>query len=192
MVRIFLFILPFLLLGQETETIKKTEIYISPEANKNNTVGQLYPGAKVTKLKKDKSGKFVKATIEFYIPIESLEESRVSRSASVEQIADYAKYKLLKATQNGKRIIISLQINNIHSNKELNFSAIAFVKVIGMGENKGELNPFEGKYQGLAIIKPKESIIAELIYDFKSNPKNVELICTGKLKGNKVYYTLGF
>ena len=174
------------------ETIKKTDIYTSPEANNNSTVGQLYPGAKVTKLKKDKSGKFVKATIEFYIPIESLEESRVSRSASVEQIADYAKYKLLKATQNGKRIIISLQINNIHSNKELNFSAIAFVKVIGMGENKGELNPFEGKYQGLAIIKPKESIIAELIYDFKSNPKNVELICTGKLKGNKVYYTLGF
>ena len=61
-----------------------------------------------------------------------------------------------------------------------------------MGENKGELNPFEGKYQGLAIIKPKESIIAELIYDFKSKPKNVELICTGKLKGDQVYYTLGF
>ena len=192
MVRIFLFILPFLLLGQETETIKKTEIYTSPAANKNSKVGQLYPGAKVTKLKKDKSGKFVKETIEFYIPIEALDESRVSHSASVEQIADYAKYKLLKATQNGKRIIISLQINNIHSNKELNFSAIAFVKVIGMGENKGELNPFEGKYQGLAIIKPKESIIAELIYDFKSKPKNVELICTGKLKGDQVYYTLGF
>ena len=192
MVRIFLFILPFLLLGQETETIKKTEIYTSPAANKNSTVGQLNPGAKVTKLKKDKSGKFVKETIEFYIPIEALDESRVSHSARVEQIADYAKYKLLKATQNGKRIIISLQINNIHSNKELNFSAIAFVKVIGMGENKGELNPFEGKYQGLAIIKPKESIIAELIYDFKSKPKNVELICTGKLKGNQVYYTLGF
>ena len=36
------------------ETIKKTDIYTSPEANKNSTVGQLYPGAKVTKLKKDK------------------------------------------------------------------------------------------------------------------------------------------
>ena len=69
---------------------------------------------------------------------------------------------------------------------------MAFVKVIGKGENKGELNPFEGKYQGLAIIKPNASVTAELVYDFKSKPKNVELICTGKLNGDRVYYNLGF
>ena len=192
MKKLFIILVPIFILAQETETIKKTEIYSSPKESKTVSIGQLYPGTKLTKLKKDKSGKFIKATIEFYIPIESLEEGRVSHLVGVEQIADNAKYKLLKATQDGNRIEISLQIKNAHANKELDFSAMAFVKVIGKGENKGELNPFEGKHQGLAIIKPNASVTAELVYDFKSKPKNVELICTGKLNGDRVYYNLGF
>jgi hypothetical protein len=192
MKKLFIILVPIFILAQETETIKKTEIYSSPKESKTVSIGQLYPGTKLTKLKKDKSGKFIKATIEFYIPIESLEEGRVSHFVGVEQIADNAKYKLLKATQDGNRIEISLQIKNAHANKELDFSAMAFVKVIGKGENKGELNPFEGKHQGLAIIKPNASVTAELVYDFKSKPKNVELICTGKLNGDRVYYNLGF
>ncbi|MDP6500000.1 MAG: hypothetical protein QF847_04875 [Candidatus Marinimicrobia bacterium] len=192
MKKLFIILVPIFILAQETETIKKTEIYSSPKESKTVSIGQFYPGTKVTKLKKDKSGKFIKATIEFYIPIESLEEGRVSHLVGVEQIADNAKYKLLKATRDGNRIKISLQIKNAHAIKELDFSAMAFVKVIGKGENKGELNPFEGKYQGLAIIKPNASVTAELVYDFKSKPKNVELICTGKLNGDRVYYNLGF
>ncbi|MDP6230105.1 MAG: hypothetical protein QF765_05305 [Candidatus Marinimicrobia bacterium] len=192
MKKLFIILVPIFILAQETETIKKTEIYSSPKESKTVSIGQLYPGTKLTKLKKDKSGKFIKATIEFYIPIESLEEGRVSHLVGVEQIADNAKYKLLKATRDGNRIEISLQIKNAHANKELDFSAMAFVKVIGKGENKGELNPFEGKHQGLAIIKPNASVTAELVYDFKSKPKNVELICTDKLNGDRIYYNLGF
>ena len=44
---------------------------------------------------------------------------------------------------------------------------MALIKIIG----KGNLNPFEGKHQALAIIKPKETITAGLVYDFKSKPK---------------------
>ena len=184
--------MPIIIFSQETKTIKTTEIFSSFKESKNEAIGQLYPNANITKLKKDNSGKFIKATIEFYIPIESLEESRISHSVGVHQITVYAGYTLLKATQNGKRIKIILQVNNLHSLKELDFLAMAFVKVIGTGENKGELNPFEGKHQGLAIIKPKKSVIAELVYDFKIKPKNVELICAGKLNGDQVYYNLGF
>ncbi len=189
---LLIILFPILILSQETETIKKTEIYSSPNESKKLLMGQLYPGTKVVKLKKDKSGKYIKATIEFYIPIESLEEGRVSHLVGVEQVADNAKYKLLNVTRNGKRVKISLKISNGHSAKELDFSAMALLKIMGKGKNKGELNPFEGKYQDLAIIKPNQSIIAELIYDFKSKPKNVELICTGKMGGDRVYYNLGF
>jgi hypothetical protein len=69
---------------------------------------------------------------------------------------------------------------------------MVLLKAIGKGSNKGELNPFQGKYQDLAIIAPRDYVIAELFYDFKSNPKNVELVCTGKMGGDRVYYTLGF
>ena len=85
-----------------------------------------------------------------------------------------------------------LQVTNKNTTKNLDFSPIALIKIIGKGKNKGDLNPFEGKHQALAIIKPQKTITAELIYDFKSKPKRVELICTGKLTGDRVFYNLGF
>jgi len=172
--------------------IKKTTIYIKPNKDKDNIVGEIFPGSSLTKLKKDKSGKFVKATIEFYIPVESLLEGRVSHEVGVAQTADNAKYKLISSNKNGNQIEIKLRVANISHSKELDFSAMALLKAIGYGDNKGELNPFKGKHQGLAIISPREHVIAELYYDFKSKPKNIELVCMGKLGGDRVYYNLGF
>tara|TARA_B100001179_G_scaffold193522_1_gene151023 strand:+ start:1646 stop:2230 length:585 start_codon:yes stop_codon:yes gene_type:complete len=180
------------LFAQTTEVIKKTAIYIKPNKNKDNIIGEIFPGSSLTKLKKDKSGKFVKATIEFYIPIEYLLEGRVSHEIGVAQTADNAKYKLISSNKNGNQIEIKLRVANISHSKELDFSAMALLKAIGYGNNKGELNPFKGKHQGLAIISPREHVIAELYYDFKSKPKNIELVCMGKLGGDRVYYNLGF
>ncbi len=190
---VFIFVAFIMFLnGQETEVIKKTPIYPTPRADKKSASGQLYPGAKVVKLKKYRSGKFIKATLEFYIPIESLEEGRVALAIGEEQSADNAKYKLMSVDKNGKRIKLKLKVTNIHGSKELDFSAMALIKLKSSGDKKGELNPFEGKNQGLAIIQPKKSVMAELIYDFTSKPKGVELMCTGKLGGDRVYFSLGF
>ena len=189
---ILLIVLPLKLIGQETEVIKNTKVYVSPNASKDNFIGEIFPGSSVTKLKKDKSGKFIKATIEFYIPVESLLEGRVSHPIGTTQIADNAKYKLIEVIQTGTQVVLKLRVANINPTKELDFSAMVLLKAIGKGSNKGELNPFQGKYQDLAIIAPRDHVIAELFYDFKSNPKNVELVCTGKMGGDRVYYTLGF
>lgn len=189
---IFLIVLPLRLIGQETEVIKNTKVYLSPNASKDNVIGEIFPGSSVTKLKKDKSGKFIKATIQFYIPVESLLEGRVSHPIGTTQIADNAKYKLIEVIQTGTQVVLKLRVKNISHTKELDFSAMVLLKAIGKGSNKGELNPFQGKYQDLAIIAPRDYVIAELFYDFKSNPKNVELVCTGKMGGDRVYYTLGF
>ena len=189
---IFLIVFPLRLIGQETEVIKNTKVYLSPNASKDNVIGEIFPGSSVTKLKKDKSGKFIKATIEFYIPVESLLEGRVSHPIGTTQIADNAKYKLIEVIQTGTQVVLKLRVKNISHTKELDFSAMVLLKAIGKGSNKGELNPFQGKYQDLAIIAPRDYVIAELFYDFKSNPKNVELVCTGKMGGDRVYYTLGF
>ena len=189
---IYLIVLPLRLIGQETEVIKNTKVYLSPNASKDNVIGEIFPGSSVTKLKKDKSGKFIKATIQFYIPVESLLEGRVSHPIGTTQIADNAKYKLIEVIQTGTQVVLKLRVTNISHTKELDFSAMVLLKAIGKGSNKGELNPFQGKYQDLAIIAPRDYVIAELFYDFKSNPKNVELVCTGKMGGDRVYYTLGF
>jgi hypothetical protein len=189
---ILLTVLLFNLIGQETEVIKNTKVYLSPNASKDNVIGEIFPGSSVTKLKKDKSGKFIKATIEFYIPIESLLEGRVSHPVGTTQIADNAKYKLIEVNQTGTQVVLKLRVTNISRTKVLDFSAMVLLKAIGKGSNKGELNPFQGKYQDLAIIAPRDHVVAELFFDFKSKPKNVELVCTGKMGGDRIYYTLGF
>ena len=189
---ILLIVLPLNLIGQETEVIKNTKVYLSPNASKDYVIGEIFPGSSVTKLKKDKSGKFIKATIEFYIPVEALLEGRVSYQVGTTQIADNAKYKLIEVNQTGTQVVLKLRVANINPTKELDFSAMVLLKAIGKGNNKGELNPFQGRYQDLAIIAPRDHVIAELFYDFKSKPKNVELVCTGKMGGDRVYYTLGF
>jgi len=189
---LLLFALSINLHSQTTEVIKKTDIYTSPSKSKNNVMGEILPGASIKKLKKDKSGKFIKATIEFYIPVESLLEGRISHTAGTTQLADNAKYKLISSKMNGNQIEIKLRVANVSHSKELDFSAMALLKTIGKGNNKGELNPFKGKHQDLAIISPRAHVIAELYYDFKSKPKNIELICMGKLGGDRIYYNLGY
>ena len=192
MMRLIFWTIPVFLFSQETEIIKKTLIYTAPHASRKSALGQLYPGTTINKLKKDKSGQFIKASLEFYIPVEFLEEGRVSHPPGIVQIADDAHYKLLQAKKEGNQVRLFLQVTNKNTTKNLDFSPMALIKIIGKGENKGDLNPFEGKHQALAIIKPQETITAELIYDFKSKPKRVELICTGKLSGDRVFYNLGF
>ena len=187
-----LFAISFNLFSQTTEVIKKTDIYTSPNKSKDNIIGEILPGGSIKKLKKDKSGKFIKATIEFYIPVESLLEGRVSHEAGTTQLADNAKYKLISSKINGNQVEIKLRVANISHSKELDFSAMALLKAIGSRNNKGELNPFKGKHQDLAIISPRSHVIAELYYDFKSKPKNIELICMGKLGGDRIYYNLGY
>ena len=189
---ILLIVFPLKLIGQETEVIKNTKVYLSSNASKDNVIGEIFPGSSVRKLKKDKSGKFIKATIEFYIPVEALLEGRISHAVGTTQIVDNAKYELLEVNQSGTQIVLKLRVENISSTKELDFSAMVLLKAIGKGNNKGELNPFQGKYQDLAIIDPRDHVIAELFYDFKSKPKNVELVCTGKMGGARAYYALGF
>ena len=189
---LLLFALSINLHSQTTEVIKKTDIYTSPNKSKNNVMGEILPGASIKKLKKDKSGKFIKATIEFYIPVESLLEGRISHTVGTTQLADNAKYKLISSKMNGNQIEIKLRVANVSHSKELDFSAMALLKTIGKGNNKGELNPFKGKHQDLAIISPRAHVIAELYYDFKSKPKNIELICMGKLGGDRIYYNLGY
>ena len=189
---VLLIVLLYKLIGQETEVIKNTKVYLSPNTNKNNIIGEIFPGSFVKKLKKDKSGKFIKATIEFYIPVESLLEGRVSHPVGTTQIADNAQFTLIEANRNGAQIVLKLRVTNISHTKELDFSPMVLLKTAGKGSNKGELNPFHGKYQDLAIIAPRDHVIAELFYDFKSKPKNVELVCTGKMGGARAYYALGF
>ncbi len=183
-------ILSSFLLAQETEVIKKTPIYLIPGQEKS-TVGELFPGATVTKLKKDKTGQFIKVTVEFYIPMQSLLEGRVSKKIGERQIADNATFKLTSAEKQGNSVNFKLQVKN-NGGQNLDFAPMMLLKLNSKGNIRGELNPFKGSNQGLATIPPNGVITADLHYDFKSAPKKLELVCTARPGGDRVYYLLGF
>ncbi len=183
-------ILSATIFAQDTEVIKKTPIYLKPGLEKS-VIGELIPGATVTKLRKDKSGQYIMATVEFYIPMGSLLEGRVSKKIGERQIADNATFKLTSARRDGNSVQFSLQVKN-NGTKNLDFAPMMLLKLNGKGKNAGELNPFMGKNQGLATIPPNSAIKADLVYDFKTKPKNLELMCTAKPGGDRVYYLLGF
>ncbi len=178
-----------LLTAQETEVIKKTPIYLHPGQEKS-MVGELLPGANVTKLRKDKSGQYILATVEFYIPMETLLEGRVAKAVGERQLADKATFKLASAERNDKTIHFQLQIKN-NDTKNLDFVPMMLLKLNAKGQ-QGELNPFAGTNNGLTTIPPGGTINADLYYDFKATPKNVELQCTAHPGGDRIYYLLGF
>ncbi len=179
-----------ILVGQETKVKSGTEIFSQPYDKV--VIGRIEAGTTVRKLELDRSKKYVKATMEFYIPVEALEDSRVAFPVGTEQLADKVKFTLLDARKQGKRVFIKLEITNSNLTNNFDFSATTMVKLIGSGGVRGELNPFEGKYQNLAIIRPLKKIVAELVFDFKTPPRDLELICKSKLTGEEVYYNLGF
>ena len=88
-----------ILFGQTTRLKSSTDIFI--KANENSLIGSLASGTQITKLKLDKSGKYVKATIEFYIPVNALDDGRVSLPIGTVQIAENVKYKLISAKKMG-------------------------------------------------------------------------------------------
>ncbi|NQV38241.1 MAG: hypothetical protein HQ509_09595 [Candidatus Marinimicrobia bacterium] len=186
----FVIVLAGLLFSQETTLKESTPIFLKP--GEENSVGNLDVGMPVTKVKLDKSKKYIKTTIDVYIPINAFTDARVALPIGTDQIADDIKYKVLSAKIGGKQIAVKVKITNQRS-KTFDFSAMMMMKIGGKSENRGELNPFKGKYQDLAIIKPKQSVTAELYFDFKRPPANVELSCKSKLGlGEEVFYQLGF
>ncbi|MBT3589874.1 MAG: DUF4352 domain-containing protein [Candidatus Marinimicrobia bacterium] len=179
-----------ILFGQTTRLKSSTDIFI--KANENSSIGSLASGTQITKLKLDKSGKYVKATIEFYIPVNALDDGRVSLPIGTVQIAENVKYKLISAKKNGNQVTLNIKITNL-GKKSFDFSAMTQIKLIGAGGNKAELNPFEGKNTVLFGVTKNKSINAELVYDFKKLPKEVEMVCSPKMKGGeKIFYQLGF
>ncbi len=176
--------------GQNTKL--KSSSSLSSKANDNSTVGKLNAGTQVRKLKLDPSGKYVKVSIEAYVPVGVLEDATVSLPVGSTQIADGIKYKVISAKQLGKSVRVKVLVTNTNK-KPFDFTALTLLKISASGENKGEMNPFEGSNTVSFGIKKGKSITTELVFDFKKPANNVELVCMSKMKGGeKVYFQLGF
>ena len=190
--RLFIYIvfLTYVIFGQDTKVTQSADLSSKP--NNAAVIGSLQPGVSVKKLKLDPSGKFVKVSIEAFIPVNALENPTVSLPVGSTQIADGVKFKVISAKPNGKQVKVKVQITNTRS-KAFDFTALTLMKVTASGDNSGELNPFEGNNTVSFGLKKGKVITSELVFDFKKPPKDVEMICMSKMKNSeKVYFRLGF
>ena len=183
------FILSTSLPGQITEIIKKTDILADPKEPKN-VLGRLYPGVEIKKIGKDPSGKFIKATFDFYIPLETLKEGRVAKSIGEWQVADDATIKLLRAEREGKTVRISAAIVN-QDEKDMDMSALLLFKLVDGEGNIGNLEFMQSR-NSVGIIGPGKTLRSDLVYNFAKSPENLELSFQSKLVGDQVFFLLGF
>jgi hypothetical protein len=186
---LLLFLLPCY--GQNTKTTKSVNLTASP--NNKSKIGSLNSGATIKKLKLDPSGEFVKVTFEAYVSVDALKDPTVSLPVGSSQIVDDVKYKLISAKQSGNLVNIKVQVTNQRA-KPFDFMAMTLFKMYASGENIGELNPFEGNNTVSFGLKKGKHLIANMVFDFKTPPKDAELSCvsTTKVGAEKIYFQLGF
>ncbi|HJL77715.1 MAG TPA: DUF4352 domain-containing protein [Candidatus Marinimicrobia bacterium] len=182
---IFLFSLP--VAAQVTKVSKNSDIFVKPGGK---AIGELNESAKITKLGKDKSGKYIKATIEFYILAEALKESRIAGTIGDTQTTGKASISLLSAKKNAKTVTISVKIKNSGKNN-FDMSAMMLFVVMDGKSKPGSLDIMKSK-NSIGIIKPGRSMNSELVYTFTKDPKDVEMAFQSKLGGDQVYFMLGF
>jgi len=173
--------------SQVTEVSENSNIYAEPGGE---SIGELDSGAKITKLSKDTSGLFIKASIEFYIPADALEESRIARSIGETQAIENASISLLSAEKSTKTVTVSVEIEN-RGTTNLDMSALMLFTLMDREGNPGNLEIMRSK-NSVGIIKPGASLISELIYTFPKEPNDVEMAFQSKLGGEQVYFMLGF
>lgn len=181
-------ILAPILYGQMTNVKKKTSIYSSP--NTKSTLGELNPGVKIVKLGKDKSGNFIKASIDFYIPTNVLENAQIAKGVGESQDIDLTTIKLLSAKREGNQVKFSVEIIN-NGEKNLDMSALLLFSVTDQGENPGRLELLQCK-NSVGTIKPGKNMRSDLIYSFDDIPEYIELSFKSRLGGDRVFYLLSF
>ena len=177
-----------LLFGQRTVLIKKTDI-IDPK-NSEEVLGRLHPGTEVVKIGKDASGKFVKATLEFYVPLEALKEGRVAKRMGEWQVADKATIKLSEAKKQANTVTVSVIIVN-HSQNDMDISALLLFKLVDQEGNVGNLE-FMRSRNSIGTIPPGETLQSDLVYTFHDPPENLEMTFQSKLGGDQVFFVLDF
>ncbi|MFQ6675138.1 MAG: hypothetical protein ACE5LH_02210 [Fidelibacterota bacterium] len=175
--------------AQVTEIIRKTDILNDPE-HPGEVAGRLYPGTEIRKTGKDSSGHYVKAILEFYVPVDALKEGRIAKGIGESQRADDAVIKLLTARRSGEKVTVSVEITNL-DDRPLDMSALLLLKLVDGTGLLGNLEFMESTHS-VATIPPGETVASRLVYSFPDEPRDVELIFQSRLRGDRVYFDLGF
>ena len=102
-------------------------------------------------------------------------------------------YEIVRASKEENRVYIDLNVTN----KQLwpfDFAAFTLISVKDENNKLGQIDPYKGKNTVKYGIENEESVGVELVYNFESSPKEVNIICksTMALSADSVFFKQNF
>ena len=102
-------------------------------------------------------------------------------------------YEIVRASKEENRVYIDLNVTN----KQLwpfDFAAFTLISVKDENSKLGQIDPYKGKNTVKYGIENEESVGVELVYNFESSPKEVNIICksTMAISADSVFFKQDF
>ena len=102
-------------------------------------------------------------------------------------------YEIVRASKEANRVYIDLNVTN----KQLwpfDFAAFTLISVKDENNKLGQIDPYKGKNTVKYGIENEESVGVELVYNFESSPKEVNIVCksTMAINADSVFFRQNF
>jgi len=103
------------------------------------------------------------------------------------------KYEIIRASKQDNRVFVDLNVTNKQS-WPFDFAAFTLVTVVNEKNNVGQIDPYRGKNTVKYGIENGETVGVELVYNFDSPPKQINIMCksTMALKADTVFFKQSF
>ena len=103
------------------------------------------------------------------------------------------KYEITRASKQDNKVFVDLNVTNKQS-WPFDFAAFTLVTVVNEKNNVGQIDPYRGKNTVKYGIENGETVGVELVYNFDSPPKQINIMCksTMALKADTVFFKQSF
>ncbi len=103
------------------------------------------------------------------------------------------KYEILRASKENNKVFVDLNVTNKQS-WPFDFAAFTLITVVNEENNIGQIDPYRGKNTVKYGIENGETVGVELVYNFDSPPKIINIMCksTMALKADTVFFKQSF
>ena len=123
----------------------------------------------------------------------SIDTVKVTCLPNVDMADSTVKYEIIRADKKDNKVYVDLNVTN----KQLwpfDFAAFTLVSVKDEENKLGQIDPYKGKNTVKYGIENEEKIEVELVYEFDSSPKEINIICksTMALSADSVLFVQTF
>ena len=103
------------------------------------------------------------------------------------------KYEIIRASKEDNKVFVDLNVTNKQS-WPFDFAAFTLVTVVNEKNKIGQIDPYRGKNTVKYGIENGETVGVELVYNFNSPPKQINIMCksTMALKADTVFFRQTF